>query len=162
MAKFGKAGSGQVIIDPSTGAKIQGGNYIYTGNSSGSGMEIDLAKPTIKYGTGNFEIDEYGNIIDNVNPILGYSIHGITVLGLEYNPSIRGTEIKVKQFVESNNSDIELKGVRIEVKTGNGFTKEVKNDSIELFVKVNNQNYQIDSYIYRYLIYLINCCYHHQ
>lgn len=56
-------------------------------------------------------IDEYGNIIDNVNPILGYSIHGITVLGLEYNPSIRGTEIKVKQFVESNNSDIELKEV---------------------------------------------------
>ena len=56
-------------------------------------------------------IDEYGNIIDDVNPILGYSIHGITVLGLEYNPSIRGTEIKVKQFVESNNSDIELKEV---------------------------------------------------
>lgn len=56
-------------------------------------------------------IDEYGNIIDDVNPILGYSIHGITVLGLEYNPSIRGTEIKVKQFVESNNSDIELKKV---------------------------------------------------
>ena len=56
-------------------------------------------------------IDEYGNIIDDVNPILGYSIHAITVLGLEYNPSIRGTEIKVKQFVESNNSDIELKEV---------------------------------------------------
>ena len=40
-------------------------------------------------------------------------------------------------------SDIELKGVRIEVKTGNGFTKEVKNDSIELFVKVNNQMLKI-------------------
>ena len=63
VAKFGKAGSGQVIIDPSTGAKIQGGNYIYTGNEqTGSGMEIDLAKPTIKYGTGNFELDEDGNM----------------------------------------------------------------------------------------------------
>lgn len=63
VAKFGKAGSGQVIIDPSTGAKIQGGNYIYTGNGqTGSGMEIDLAKPTIKYGSGNFELDEDGNM----------------------------------------------------------------------------------------------------
>lgn len=63
VAKFGKAGSGQVIIDPSTGAKIQGGNYIYTGNEqTGSGMEIDLAKPTIKYGSGNFELDEDGNM----------------------------------------------------------------------------------------------------
>lgn len=63
VAKFGKAGSGQVIIDPSTGAKIQGGNYNYTGNEqTGSGMEIDLAKPTIKYGTGNFELDEDGNM----------------------------------------------------------------------------------------------------
>lgn len=50
-------------------------------------------------------IDENGNLINDVNPILGYSIHGITVLGLKYNPSIRGTEIKVKQFVESCNSD---------------------------------------------------------
>lgn len=39
--------------------------------------------------------------------------------------------------------DIEKKGVRVEVKTGNGFTKEVKNDSIELFVKVNNQMLKI-------------------
>lgn len=63
VAKFGKAGSGQVIIDPSTGAKIQGGNYNYTGNGqTGSGMEINLAKPTIKYGTGNFELDEQGNM----------------------------------------------------------------------------------------------------
>lgn len=41
--------------------------------------------------------------------------------------------------------DIEDKGVRIEVKTGNGFTKEVKNDSVELFVKVNNQMLKIRS-----------------
>ena len=41
--------------------------------------------------------------------------------------------------------DIEEKGVRIEVKTGNGFTKEVKNDSVELFVKVNNQMLKIRS-----------------
>lgn len=39
--------------------------------------------------------------------------------------------------------DIEQKGVRVSVMTGNGFTKQVKNDSIELFVKVNNQMLKI-------------------
>lgn len=62
-AAFGKTGDGQIIIDPAAGAKIRGGNYNYTGNEqTGSGMEIDLAKPTIKYGTGNFELDEDGNM----------------------------------------------------------------------------------------------------
>lgn len=36
------------------------------------------------------------------NPILGYDIHSITILGLSYRPSIRGTEIKVKKFAENN------------------------------------------------------------
>lgn len=52
--------------------------------------------------------DDYGNYLDdndNIvkaedNPILSYHIHGITILGRNYNPSIRGTEIKVKQFAE--------------------------------------------------------------
>ena len=55
-----------------------------------------------------YEEDDYGNFLDDDgkvvqvedNPILGYHIHGITILGLSYNPSIRGTEIKVKQFAE--------------------------------------------------------------
>lgn len=52
--------------------------------------------------------DDYGNYLDDNNnivkaednPILSYHIHGITILGRNYNPSIRGTEIKVKQFAE--------------------------------------------------------------
>ena len=51
--------------------------------------------------------------------------------------------ITLEKAKRSLKTDIELKGVRIEVKTGNGFTKEVKNDSIELFVKVNNQMLKI-------------------
>ena len=55
-----------------------------------------------------YEEDDYGNYLDdddNIievedNPILSYHIHGITILGRNYNPSIRGTEIKVKQFAE--------------------------------------------------------------
>lgn len=45
-------------------------------------------------------IDENGLEMDVDNPILKYHIHGITVLGLKYNPSVTGTEIKVKQFAE--------------------------------------------------------------
>ena len=45
-------------------------------------------------------IDENGLELDVDNPVLKYHIHGITVLGLKYNPSVAGTEIKVKQFAE--------------------------------------------------------------
>ena len=45
-------------------------------------------------------IDENGLELDIDNPILSYHIHGITILGLKYNPSVAGTEIKVKQFAE--------------------------------------------------------------
>lgn len=45
-------------------------------------------------------IDDNGLEIDVDNPVLSYHIHGITVLGLKYNPSVAGTEIKVKQFAE--------------------------------------------------------------
>lgn len=54
-----------------------------------------------------YEENEYGKAIDDNglemdvdNPVLSYHIHGITVLGLKYNPSVAGTEIKVKQFAE--------------------------------------------------------------
>ena len=54
-----------------------------------------------------YEENEYGRAIDDNglemdvdNPILSYHIHGITILGLKYNPSVAGTEIKVKQFAE--------------------------------------------------------------
>lgn len=45
-------------------------------------------------------IDENGLELDVDNPVLGYHIFGITVLGLTLKPSVAGTEIKVKQFAE--------------------------------------------------------------
>lgn len=53
-------------------------------------------------------IDEYGVELGVDNPILGYHIHGITILGKTINPSIRGTEIKVKQFAEKINQKEEF------------------------------------------------------
>ena len=34
------------------------------------------------------------------NPILDYSIHGITVLGLKVNPSVAGAEMQIKRFAD--------------------------------------------------------------
>ena len=45
-------------------------------------------------------IDENGLELDVDNPVLGYHIFGITVLGLTLKPSVAGTEIKVKQFAK--------------------------------------------------------------
>lgn len=47
-------------------------------------------------------VDEYGIELNIPNPILSYHIYGITILGLSFTPSIRGTEIKIKQFAEKN------------------------------------------------------------
>lgn len=47
-------------------------------------------------------VDEFGVELNIDNPVLSYHIHGITVLGLHYNPSVAGTEIKVKQFAEES------------------------------------------------------------
>ena len=47
-------------------------------------------------------VDEFGVELNIDNPVLSYHIHGITVLGLRYNPSVAGTEIKIKQFAEES------------------------------------------------------------
>ena len=46
-------------------------------------------------------IDEVGRVLNEDNPILKYNIHSITILGKSFNPSVIGTEIKVKQFAEN-------------------------------------------------------------
>lgn len=50
-------------------------------------------------------VDEQGRELNIDNPILRYHIHGITILGLKYNPSVRGTEIKVKEFASLNDKE---------------------------------------------------------
>jgi len=68
-AVFGEKNKAQIILDPSENtAKIKSGNYNYepeitTGANAGAGMEIDLSTPYIKYGTGNFEVNENGHLI---------------------------------------------------------------------------------------------------
>lgn len=56
-AEFGKAGGGQIILDPANNtAKIQSGNY----TAGSSGMLIDLTTPEIKFGSGKFSVNSSG------------------------------------------------------------------------------------------------------
>ena len=59
-AEFGQSEAGQIIIDPDEkgiNAYIRGGNYSTT---NGTGMEINLNKPYIKFGSGKFEVNDSG------------------------------------------------------------------------------------------------------
>ena len=60
-ARFGKTGSGQIVIDPSTNqAILTSGNYDTT---EGTGMQINLSEPSINWGNGNFSIDSNGKVV---------------------------------------------------------------------------------------------------
>lgn len=61
-SEFGANGSAQIIIDPSNDtAQIYSGNY-YDNSENGTGLMIDLTTPYIKFGSGNFYVDEDGNL----------------------------------------------------------------------------------------------------
>lgn len=59
-ARFGKTGAGQIVIDPSTGeALLTSGNY---DEEKGTGMEINLSKPSIRFGSGKFGVNANGEV----------------------------------------------------------------------------------------------------
>ena len=70
-ARFGKAGAGQIIIDPTQDtAQLKSGDYVPAEYNSegklvkaGSGMLIDLTEPKIEFGSGKFSVDKEGNVI---------------------------------------------------------------------------------------------------
>ena len=72
-AEFGKMGSGQIIIDPSNNdAILKSGNF---STSDKKGMQIDLSKPSIEFGSGHFKVDEKGNITaEDGGKIAGWNI----------------------------------------------------------------------------------------
>ena len=70
-ARFGKAGAGQIIIDPTQNtAQLKSGDYVPAEYNSegklvkpGSGMLIDLTEPKIEFGSGKFSVDKDGNVV---------------------------------------------------------------------------------------------------
>lgn len=84
-AVFGANGKGQITIDPTNNtARIYSGNFVYRPNGTGTGMEIDLTTPQIRFGSGNFEVNKEGHITAKG----GGSIAGWQVTDTElYSPS---------------------------------------------------------------------------
>ena len=82
-ATFGLSGGGQIIIDPNDGepnnpkAIIKSGNYIEKDKATGkegSGMQIDLAEPSIKFGSKNFSVNKEGQLVSQEGYIGGWEI----------------------------------------------------------------------------------------
>ena len=62
-AVFGANGKGQITIDPTKNtARIYSGNFVYKPDGTGTGMEIDLTTPQIRFGSGNFEVNKEGHL----------------------------------------------------------------------------------------------------
>lgn len=66
-ATFGLDSGGQIIINTNQTKKeavIRSGNYQeYKEGKPGAGMEIDMQNSSIKFGSGNYSVDENGNLI---------------------------------------------------------------------------------------------------
>ena len=82
-ATFGLSGGGQIIIDPNEGepdnpkAIIKSGNYQEKDTEHrivGSGMQIDLAEPSIKFGSENFSVNKKGQMVSQEGYIGGWEI----------------------------------------------------------------------------------------
>ena len=59
-ARFGIEGKGQIVLDPATGdAILTSGNY---SEEAGTGMEINLSKPSIRFGSGKFGVNSSGQV----------------------------------------------------------------------------------------------------
>lgn len=84
-AIFGANGKGQITIDPTKNdARIYSGNFVYEPDGTGTGMEIDLTTPQIRFGSGNFEVNKEGHLTAKG----GGSIAGWQIIDTElYSPA---------------------------------------------------------------------------
>ena len=76
-AEFGIASGGQIRIDPSTGeAVIESGDFQEKDSThAGSGMQINLSTPEIRFGSGKFHVDKNGILTaQDVNITSGVTI----------------------------------------------------------------------------------------
>lgn len=75
-SEFGKAGSSQIIIDPSSKtAKLYSGDFYQDGQEAGQGLLIDFSLPEIRYGNGLFSVNQFGALTSTSGHIGGWVIN---------------------------------------------------------------------------------------
>ena len=89
-ATFGKAGGGQIYIQPSSNtAIIKSGNYSTTNKT---GMQIDFTTPEIRFGSGDFIVNSSGHLTaKGGGSIGGWSINNTTLTGGNTTLNSNGT-----------------------------------------------------------------------
>lgn len=103
-AEFGKNNGGKIIIDPSSDkALIYSGNYKQKqGDNPGSGMQIDLTTPEIRFGTENFTVNANGDLTAKTGQIGGWDIRTNQLSSCEGKVGMRAydkdSEEKDKQY----------------------------------------------------------------
>lgn len=88
-ATFGKSGAGQIEIDPNQNkAIIRSGNYSTTDKT---GMQIDLTTPEIRFGSGNFVVNEKGEITAKG----GGSVAGWKITNTQLHSNVNETDGRI-------------------------------------------------------------------
>lgn len=121
-AVFGANGKGQITIDPTQNtARIYSGNFVYKPDGTGTGMEIDLTTPQIRFGSGNFEVSKEGHLTAKG----GGSIAGWQITDTElYSPAPYANR---RITLDSKNTKIYSGTKDAANKTANGFYLDPNN-----------------------------------
>ena len=121
-AVFGANNKGQITIDPTQNtARIYSGNFVYKPDGTGTGMEIDLTTPQIRFGSGNFEVTKDGHLTAKG----GGSIAGWSMTSTElYSPTPYANR---KITLDSKNTKIYSGTKDAANKTVNGFYLDPNN-----------------------------------
>lgn len=122
-ATFGATGKAQVIIDPSSDKGIiKSGNY---DTKAGTGMQIDLTTPEIRFGSGNFIVDKNGYITaQGGGKIAGWNIDdtalftgtkdsesNVQIASSNFKRKINGTTREDWRMAFSNNFGVSSGGI---------------------------------------------------
>lgn len=129
-AIFGALGKGQITIDPSSNtARIYSGNFVYKNDGTGTGMEINLTDPYIRFGSGNFQVTKEGYLTARKGgSVAGWTINdnGLTHDNIKIytDGSIRATGTKGSWYINNDGSasfsNVTVTGGSITIKDSNG------------------------------------------
>ena len=117
-AEFGVSGEGQIILEPGNKAIIKSGNYhqaTAADGSDGTGMQIDLATPAIEFGSGNFSVNNKGEMVAQGGGLIGGWAIGKNKLSTTVTATDVNNENIVKGSIVLQSHDDDKSIARIEI-----------------------------------------------